>query len=160
GVRAYLGLSWTLAIEFIWYGLFAAALVVFERRAATVLDLLMPLSLLVIAGVSLMIDIRLPTGRPTMIYAAVIGYQCYRFVAGEIPLGRLVRSIAVFAVVALATNYVAFGLFRHPNITLAQTLGPWAFSTTLFLMMVLVPALREARLFNSGLFPKLGAMSY
>jgi len=160
GVRPFLGVSWTLAIELIWYALFAASLWLWRERAADLLDLLVPASLVTLAVASLAFDVRLPLGRPTMVYAAVIGFQSWRFLEGQIDIRRLLRSIAVFAVVALATTYVSFGIFSHERLTLAQALGPWTLGTVVFLVCVMYRPVREARILNSGLLPMLGAMSY
>lgn len=159
-VRPFLGVSWTLAVELVWYALFAASFVLFGKRAADRLDVVIPVSFAALALLSLVIGVRIPLGRPTMIYAAVIGFQCFRFHAGEISTRQLVRSIFVFACVALSGTYVAFGIFAHPKLTLGQAIGPWIVATVIFLGWVLYRPLREARLLNSGLFPMLGAMSY
>jgi peptidoglycan/LPS O-acetylase OafA/YrhL len=160
GQEAFLGVSWTLVIELIWYGMFAAALMRFGDRAASALDTLLPLSLVAMAIWSLILDARLPIGRPTMIYAAVIGFQCFRHAQGNLSSVALGRSLLVFGVVALSTNYVSFGLFRHPHITLVQSLGPWTLGTVVFLVVLLLEPLRTAHWLNSGLIPDLGAMSY
>lgn len=159
-VRAFLGVSWTLAVELVWYALFAASIVAFGKRAADRLDMFVPMTLVAMALASLAIDTRIPLGRPTMIYAAVVGFQCFRFHTGEIGAAALRRSILVFASVTLACNYVSFGIFTHPNLTLAQAIGPWIVATVVFLGVVLLRPLREARIMNVGLAPALGAMSY
>lgn len=160
GQKAFLGVTWTLAIELIWYAGFAICLVWCKDRAADALDRIVPVSLIVLAAVSLLIDHRIPLGRPTMIYAAVIGFQCFRFVTGKIATPMLVRSVSQFVVITAATTYIAFGHFGHPDITLAQAMGPWALGTTIFLLTVLTPSVRQQGWLNSGLLPWLGAMSY
>ena len=160
GARPFLGVSWTLAVELVWYALFAASIIMFGKRAADRLDVFIPVSFVALALLSLMIDTRIPLGRPTMIYAAVLGFQCYRFHSGDITARRLTQSIATFALVALFGTYVAFGYFDHPNLTLAQAMGPWIFATTIFLMWVLYRPWRELTLLNRGVLPALGAMSY
>lgn len=159
-VRPFLGVSWTLAVELVWYALFAASFVMFGKKAADRLDVFIPVSFAGLALLSLVIGVRIPLGRPTMIYAAVVGFQCFRFHAGEIGAKRLARSILVFACVALAGTYIAFGIFAHPNLTLAQAIGPWIVATAIFLGGVLYAPLREAKLLNRGMLPILGAMSY
>lgn len=160
GAQPFLGVSWTLAVELFWYVLFAASFVAFGKRSADRLDIAVPLSLALMALLSLAIGIRIPLGRPLMIYAAVIGFQCFRFHAGDIGTRQLARSIGIFAGTALFSTYVAFGVFRHPNLTLAQAIGPWILGTIIFLCWTLVRPFREARLANAGLLPALGAMSY
>jgi peptidoglycan/LPS O-acetylase OafA/YrhL len=159
-VRPFLGVSWTLAVELVWYALFAASFIVFGKRAADRLDVFVPVTLVAMAVISLLVGVRIPLGRPTMIYAAVIGFQCYRFHMNAIDARGLVRSISVFVLVTLASTYVSFGIFKHPNLTLAQAMGPWIVSTTIFLGWVLYRPIREARILNGGLLPALGAMSY
>ena len=160
GVPAFLGVSWTLAIELIWYGLFALVLSLSGKRAGDVLDVLVPAGLIGLALASLLLQTRLPIGRPTMIYAAVIGYQLFRFHRGDIYAARMARSVAIFVLVAWAANFVSFGIFRHPSITVGQALGPWTLSTAVFIVAMLVRPIREARWLNHGPLPMLGAMSY
>lgn len=160
GARAFLGVSWTLIIELIWYGLFAAALLRFGPRAGDMLDRFVPLALVALTLLSLAIGTRIPLGRPMMIYAAVLGFQCLRRHRGELSDRQLARSFGVFAVTVLAASYVGFGVFRHPTITLAQAMGPWTLATLLFAAAVLVRPLREAAVVNAGVLPVLGAASY
>jgi peptidoglycan/LPS O-acetylase OafA/YrhL len=160
GARPFLGVSWTLAVELFWYVLFAASFVAFGNRSADRLDVAVPASLVLMALLSLAIGTRIPLGRPMMIYAAVIGFQCFRFHTGEIGARRIARSIGVFACTVLLSTYVAFGVFAHPNLTLGQAMGPWIAGTIIFLGWTLVRPFREARVFNAGLLPALGAMSY
>ena len=160
GLKPFLGVSWTLLVEFVWYALFAGALLIFGKRAADRLDSALPVMLLLMIALSLVLGTRIPLGRPIMIYAAVIGFQCFRYHAAEITKSHLARSVLVFAALAASAMVVAFGYFLHPNLTLAQALGPWVMSTALFLLWVLYAPVREARVLNGGLLPWLGAMSY
>jgi peptidoglycan/LPS O-acetylase OafA/YrhL len=159
-VLPFVGVAWTLSVELAWYAIFAASIMLFGKRAADRLDVLVPASLLALTAASLLIGERIPLGRPTMIYAAVLGFQCFRYRAGEIDAKRLRLSVLVFAVVGLAGNYVAFGHFRHPNLTVMQTIGPWVLATAVFLIWTLYRPVREARALNAGVLPALGAMSY
>ena len=159
-IRPFLGVSWTLAVELVWYIAFAASFRLFGNQAADRLDIFVPVTLGALTLLSVILQERIPLGRPTMIYAAVIGFQCYRFHVGEIDARYLARSITVFSVVALLATYVAFGVFTHPNLTVGQTIGPWIFATVTFLLFTLWRPLREARLLNYGLVPALGAVSY
>lgn len=160
GARPFLGVSWTLAIELIWYALFAMSLLIWRARAAVWLDRIVPITLVAVTLLSLVLGMRIPLGRPTMIYAAVLGFQCYRHVAGQLDWRGLAGSVLRFCLVTVFASYVAFGHFRHPTITLTQDLGPWAMSTFVFLTVVLVAPLRQARMLNAGPLPALGAVSY
>ena len=56
----------------------------------------------------------------------------------------------VFACVALLAPYIVFGIFAHPNLTLAQAICPWIVATAIFLSGVLHVPLRVAKLMNTG----------
>jgi peptidoglycan/LPS O-acetylase OafA/YrhL len=127
---AILGVSWTLIIELIWYALFAGSLRFFGERSAQILSIFVPVSLVLLAFASLAIDSRIPLGRPAMIYAAVLGYQVFRFHTGLTSARSLMANVGVFLVVTSFTNWVAFGAFRHPHVTLYQALGPWTLANS------------------------------
>ena len=160
GVQAFLGVSWTLGIELVWYALFAVSLVWWGDDAAKWLDRLAPGALLGLTLLSLAVHSRIPLGRPMMIYAAVLGFQCQQHAVGRLGDKALIFSILRFSLVSLTASYVAFGYFRHPRITLAQDLGPWVLALSVFLLCVLSRSLREARWLNAGPAPYLGAISY
>ncbi|MGV3510841.1 MAG: acyltransferase family protein [Novosphingobium sp.] len=159
-LKAFLGVSWTLAIELIWYALFAMTLLAFGSRAARILDTAIPAGLLALAVISVMAGQRIPLGRPTMVYAAVIGFQCFRHSRGEITARALIASVMRFAAVALICDLVAFGLFTHGSITLAQAIGPWAVGSGIFLSVIFIAPLRDHPWLNHGVMPWLGSLSF
>jgi peptidoglycan/LPS O-acetylase OafA/YrhL len=160
GVPAILGVSWTLIIELIWYAVFAAAIYRFGGRAASVLGAALPAALVLLAMISLGLDTRIPLGRPMMIYAAVLGYQVYEYHAGTLSRNALYTAFAVFLGVSWFANIVAYGVFSHPKITLAQALGPWTVAPLLFLLVLLPARVRTAAFINKGILPLAGAISY
>lgn len=160
GVRAFYSVSWTLTIEFIWYGLFAILLRTAGAQAGTISAVAAPALMLLLTVTSLAIDTRIPLGRSGMVYAAVLGYQTYRYLQGDIT-GKLWRlQVAGFLVVTVISNSVAFGYFRHPNITLLQAIGPWTAALLLFVLAVSVPGLRGRRALAQPWVVALGATSY
>jgi len=156
--RAFYSVSWTLAIEFIWYALFVILLKTAGDRAGTVSAIAAPLAMVVLTVASLAIHTRIPLGRPGMIYAAVFGYQAYRHLQGETSRRAWHATIAAFALVTLASNAVAFGYFRHPNITLMQAIGPWSAALLLFVVVLGTPALQ--RLLAAPRIAAIGVASY
>jgi peptidoglycan/LPS O-acetylase OafA/YrhL len=160
GVPAILGVSWTLIIELIWYAVFAAAIFRFGDRAANVLSAALPAALIVLAIISLGIDTRIPLGRPMMIYAAVHGYQVYQYHAGKLSRNELYKAFAIFLSVSWFANIVAYGVFAHQKITLAQALGPWTFAPLIFFLVLLSARVRTADLINKGVLPLVGTVSY
>ena len=160
GVSPFLGVSWTLAVELVWYAIFAASFVLFGKRAGDRLDLFVPVMLAALTILSLVVQARIPLGRPVMIYAAVIGFQCFRYHVGEIDSRKLTRSIAIFSAVALFAIFVAFGVFAHPNLSVMQAIVPWIVATVIFLVCTLWSPLHTTPLLSRGIVPMLGAMSY
>ncbi|KPF78548.1 hypothetical protein IP88_03385 [alpha proteobacterium AAP81b] len=160
GARPFLGVSWTLIIEIMWYTLFGLSVTLFGKRAGDILDIVMPASLLALAAASLLLESRIPLGRPMMLYATVFGYQCYRHATGETDLRRFLLSIAVFLTTVLICTYVGFAVFQHAVMSFAQTLGPWLGGIATFLAIVFWPRLRDAPVFNAGWLPLLGTFSY
>lgn len=160
GSPAILGVSWTLIIELIWYAVFAAALIMFGDRAAIWLGIFVPVSLVALASISLVIDTRIPLGRPAMIYAAVLGYQLYQYHAGNLSRRQLYAALGGFFAVSWFCNIVSFGIFTHPHITLWQALGPWTVAPLLFFSILLPASVRTAPVLNRGLLPMAGAVSY
>lgn len=160
GIPAILGVSWTLIIELIWYALFAISISLFKDRAADLLSAMMPLLLIFLGGASLWLEMRIPLGRPAMIYAAIMGFHAYQYHTGKISRNRLYLSLAIFLAVSWFTNIVAFGIFSHPSITLAQALGPWTIAPLLFFIIILPDRLRSSPFINGGILPLSGAISY
>ncbi|MVZ96572.1 acyltransferase [Sphingorhabdus sp. IMCC26285] len=160
GVPAILGVSWTLIIELIWYALFAVAISIYKERAALLLAIMMPTILVVLGLASLWMETRIPLGRPAMIYAAILGYQAYQFHSGKLSRKQLAFALGIFLAVSWFTNIIAFGIFTHPSITLAQALGPWTIAPLLFFVVLLVDRIRTSPLINSGFLPLAGTISY
>jgi peptidoglycan/LPS O-acetylase OafA/YrhL len=160
GAQPFLGVSWTLIIEIIWYSLFALSVVLFKKRAGDILDIVMPVTLLAMAVASLAMEMRLPLGRPMMVYATVMGYQFYRHAVGETSDARLARSLGVFVAVIVFSYWVAFGVFAHPRMSFAQALGPWLIGTSIFATILLVEPIRTSDILNDGWLPRLGVYSY
>ncbi|MFC3173508.1 acyltransferase family protein [Novosphingobium bradum] len=160
GARPILGVTWTLGIEFAWYGLFALAVAQWGEAAARRLGLILPALLLALCAVSLGLAMRLPLGRITFLYACVLGFLAFRHDRGQLSRAGLLAHGGGFVVVLLVVDGVQFGLFRHGAISLAQVIWPSVVAPALFLGVVLAPCLRAAPLLARGVVPALGAASY
>ena len=160
GVQPFLGVAWTLMIEFVWYVLFALAYRRFGDRAGVILAIILPVMLAGLAVASVVSGIRLPLGRFAMVYACVLGYLAYLHDRKVITTRMLVISMAGFLVVNLGSSVVAFGWFHHANVSLGQVLWTWPLGLLAFFGVVLWPRLRAVRMLNCGLVPAVGAASY
>ncbi len=160
GAKPILGVTWTLAVEFVWYGLFALSLWRFGDRAGRILSIALPIIILVLTVASLVLGERVPLGRLNMIYACVLGYQAYLLDSGKISLRTLGLSIIAFLAVTIMSNLVAFGFYHHPQISLWQALWPWILGPLAFFAVVAMPQVRNAKILNEGVLPRWGAASY
>src|SRR5262249_11564080 len=158
--RPFYSVSWTLAIEFIWYALFVILIKLAGRRAGSISAVAAPTLMVLMTLASLAIGARIPLGRPGMVYAAVLGYQTYRYHEGEISARAWRLNLVAFLFVTLVSNYVAFGHFHHPKISLMQAIGPWTAALALFALAVAVPAIRGRRGLANPTVAWLGASSY
>lgn len=160
GLPAFLGVSWTLAIEFIWYAAFAFLMILFWGRYVVLLCILGSLGLMALAATSLVADVRLPLGRAGMLNAALFGYAAYMAHMGRVTNTQF-RGAAVLFLGALAiSQWVSFGYFEHPNITLFNGLAGWLLAAALFLVFHQVQRLREVSLFSNPFVLRLGESSY
>ncbi|MDO6416159.1 acyltransferase [Sphingomonas sp. BIUV-7] len=158
GRPAFLGVTWTLILEFAWYALFAFGWRKFGSRSGSVLTSTAALASAGSIILSLAVGHRMPMGRIGMIYAATIGFQSFRWLSREIRTSTFVRDVFVFLSIMAVGNAVAFGHFHHPTITFAQSFWPWLFAPALFLT-ILHPALRTTRIFENKGVARFGAIS-
>jgi peptidoglycan/LPS O-acetylase OafA/YrhL len=160
GAQPIHGVTWTLSLELIWYGMFAVMIAWRGERFAGPLLVVFPLALLGGAALSLAIEHRIPLARPGMVYAAVLGCRVYAWHAGRLSGGRLAIDAMVFTGVMTLCNFVSFGHFAHPSITLWQAVVPWLAATGFFLLVMTNAGVRESRIFDNRVLPLLGAMSF
>ena len=160
GVAAYLGVSWTLSLEFAWYAIFA--LMFYRYREADVIRIVnaYSLALVALALAALLLGHRLPVGRLGMVGAALVGYATYRHRAGGLDASRYWRAIRAYLAALALSQGVMFGHFAHPNITLFNALAGWSLSSLLFLGVVHARALRESVLVDNRLTLLVGTVSY
>jgi peptidoglycan/LPS O-acetylase OafA/YrhL len=160
GVPRIHGVTWTLILELIWYAIFAGAILAFRGRSISWLSILAPAGLIALTILSLIVHHRIPAGRIGMLYAAIFGMQAFRHFNGAIGNRRFWIDAAVFIGVMFAANAVAFGVFRHPTITLYQAVIPWLVGTALFLMVYAPSRVRHAAFLRSPVVVVLGEISY
>jgi peptidoglycan/LPS O-acetylase OafA/YrhL len=159
-VDPILGVTWTLNLEFAWYGLFALAIVAIGRQFDDRLVIVAPCLVLLLVVVSLCLQQRLPSGRINMIYLAIIGCRVYRYYIGRLTLRRLSIDVAIFLAISTFSNAIAFGYFRHPRITMMQALAPWTIAVVLMFLVFTVPRIRESGIMSSPILAWLGMISF
>lgn len=160
GAPKIYGVTWTLTLELIWYTIFAAAILTFRGRSIAWLSILAPAGLVVLTILSLIVHHRIPAGRIGMLYAAIFGMQAFRHFNGAVGNRRFCVDAVVFTGVMVGANAVAFGVFKHPTITLYQAVAPWFVATALFLIVYAPSRVRHAAVLKSPLIVMLGEISY
>jgi peptidoglycan/LPS O-acetylase OafA/YrhL len=159
GHPSFLGVTWTLSLEFLWYGLFAATIFVFRARAGVVLEIALPVIVIMAMIGSLVINQRIPIGYFGMIYAASLGYQAFLLFDGSLSKRRFWTSAGLFVAIMSIGNVVSYGYFHHERTTLAASIVPWLLAPALFFALQ-IPSFRNLPLFRDRALAALGAISF
>lgn len=154
----FVGGSWTLSLEMVWYiGISGSFLLALNRK-----------TMLITAGavlISCMADIgcahglHLPMGRVSMLVLCVLGLLCYRLEQGYLSC----RSFATLAAILVATIginlFFGFQLFptNAESIRLATVANSWSLAAIIFFVPFF---LRHRTIWSHRLFSFLGRISY
>lgn len=160
GLPALISVSWTLSLEFIWYGAFLVFFLLFGWKRILTLSLLGSAGLVALSILCIVIETRLPLGRAGMLNAALLGYAAYGFHEGRLSRNSFLIAAGAFVAAALISQYVAFGVFTHEKITLISGLSGWLLATAFFLPLMLWKRARENRRINNKVTARLGEISY
>lgn len=132
GAPPVLGVAWTLSVEFAWYGFFAIYFLYFGHRRVVEASLVFSAGMMVLALLCLALEIRAPMGRIGMIGAALLGYVfcCWhlRMVAGR----AVVLVAIVFGCATVLGQWVSFGYFDHPQMSLFNAQSAWLLALAAF----------------------------
>ncbi len=160
GHPALLGVSWTLSLEFVWYGVFALVMLAGGERHALSLTLAASAGLIALSVLALLIDTRPPLGRFAMLGAATLGYAAFVSAEGGLSRRRLWIGFAGFALAVSVSQAVAFGHFHHPKVTLGSGLRGWLGAVAVFWAFQASAALRASPVCRHPLSRSLGRVSY
>lgn len=160
GHKSYIGVAWTLAIEFIWYGAFLIAYLMFGHKRIFELSLMASLGLIALSLFSIAIETRLPLGRAGMLTAALLGYAAYALHEKLITPRRFYAAAGLFLAAICTSQIVSFGYFTHPKITLFNGLSGWLLASGVFLSFILSRRLRESAAVNNPFAARMGEISY
>lgn len=155
-----LGVAWTLPLEFIWYAIFLAYALTIGRDRIAELSILFSLMMCGAAALSIVAHVRLPLGRVGMIDAALLGYTLFGLNNHLVSVRKFVAAGAAFLFSTTFAEWVSFGYFEHPNISLFNGFSGWLGATMVFLVFTLVRPLRDSRFVNSPVLGRAGEISY
>jgi peptidoglycan/LPS O-acetylase OafA/YrhL len=158
---AYLGVTWTISLEIVWYVLFAAIYYTIGERWLRRMHTVLCAGLLAAGALSLAYGVRLPTGRVAMVIAAVTGSLFAQWYRGQLSNRKLAASTALFAAAVTLATYASFGHLSHPNITLFQASTAWSLGTVLTLALIIAAKYqRLPRYLEGPAWVRLGTISY
>jgi peptidoglycan/LPS O-acetylase OafA/YrhL len=132
GAPPILGVSWTLSLEFIWYGVFAVIFYGLGWNRLVRAHALFCSALLALSLVSVITESRVPLGRVSMLGAALTGCVAAQWRRGQVDSRTLAKSTTLFAVACGTGLWVAFGHFAHFKVSLASVVVAWSGAFVLF----------------------------
>lgn len=126
------GGSWTLAIEAVWYVLFALLYWLGAARRTVLVHAGANLVFLFVSLASIGLHMRLPLGKIGFLFTCFVGLYFYRYASGAI--SRRAFLVGAFASMAnyLIALTVAFYLFSHPTHSFQSVLTSWSLGAAIF----------------------------
>jgi peptidoglycan/LPS O-acetylase OafA/YrhL len=158
GQEGFVGGSWTLSLEMIWYAIIST-LFVLSLNKKTVALVIVSLAISGIAEVMCAAGHHLPMGRLSMLLCCVLGLVCYRREQTSIST-RTFTILSVLLGGAIVSNlFIGFQLFPgpHPSATFRMAFFSWSLAAMVFLLPFLS---RKCTFWGHSGFSFLGRISY
>jgi peptidoglycan/LPS O-acetylase OafA/YrhL len=158
GQENFVGGSWTLSLEMVWYisisGLFLVSL---NKRPNVLVSLSVLVS--VLAQISCALGHHLPMGRLSMLVCCVFGLVCYRRDQDDISDKHFALLSAVLSVTIVLNLFVGFQLYPgiHSSAPFKMVIVSWVLAAIMFFTAFFM---RQASLWQNSVFSFLGRISY
>jgi len=135
GKPLYVGLSWTLSLEIVWYAIFAIIfLLSLQKNIFTFLRIAGGLIIL-ISIISLIVGTRFPMGRFAYLYSCLIGLMTYRFYIGDISKEKFKRALFISLLPIIISFYITYGHFHNSIFSLVCVFLSWLGGYLLFFIL-------------------------
>ncbi len=131
--KGFVGGSWTLSIEMVWYiGLSVALLISINKKTKTLVFFAVLAS--VVAGVFCAHGTHIPMGRLSMLVCCVIGFVCFRWNKGDITVRHFIALSTILVAVIVTNLVIGFLLYpdAHPSATFSMVRDSWLLAGLLF----------------------------
>jgi len=154
----FVGGSWTLSLEMLWYiaisGLFLVSL---NKNAVLLVAVSVIISLL--AEIACGFGHHLPMGRLSMLLCCVTGLLCYRHERQDISNNRFFLLLGIMAMTIFANVIVGFKLFPspHPDAGFFMVLDSWSLAALIFFLPLVK---RSWKIWDLAGFKFIGRISY
>lgn len=160
GSPGLLGVSWSLSLEFVWYGMICVLLMSFKPKRLAYACMAFSGFLIVVSLLSVGLEQRPPFGRLLMLNAALLGFARFCFENRLLSERGFILTNLAFILCAIATLMIGFGFFEHPRVSLASNATAWITSYVIFSVTCGSKFLRNSRLHQSSFIAQIGTYSY
>ncbi|HTQ71090.1 MAG TPA: acyltransferase, partial [Acidocella sp.] len=155
---SFVGGSWTLSLEMIWYITLSCLFIVSLNKNA---KLLVSASVVisVLADIACSLGHHIPMGRVSMLLCCVTGLLCYRHEKRDISNSTFYALLAIMAATIFCNIFVGFQLFPspHPSATFCMVLDSWSCAALIFF----VPFVKQHwKIWNVSGFKFFARISY
>lgn len=147
------GSSWTLFIEFVWYGIFSLLFYLNLNKRFLALIIAPSIILITISLFSLILKIRIPIGHLVLLDLCFIGLFIYRFFTNLINTKTLTLGLLIAFVGISFSLYVAFYHYNNPMFSFRCVLISYILGSLIFAFFYIFN-------FSSKILSFLGKISY
>jgi peptidoglycan/LPS O-acetylase OafA/YrhL len=157
-IANFVGGSWTLSLEAVWYlGVSVLFCLSLNRKTWFVVTIAVVFSLA--AEIACALGHHLPMGRLSMLVCCVAGMVCYRRESGALSPEYFRVVMAILLAVITANLLVGMLLFPspHPTASFQMAGDSWLLAALIFFIPF---TLRESRIWGHSFFSFLGRISY
>lgn len=155
GLPNYVGGSWTLFIELLWYVGFAILFFLKLNRRHWLVFYAPIVGILALEVLSVALQVRFPFGRFSMVAACFMGLLWMRYNDGAVTLRFFAITLAAYAATLLSAFYVGFELMKagEDNLTFQAMAITWIVGVAIF-------AIAYRLRFHNPVLQYLGMISY
>ena len=156
--KNFVGGSWTLSLELVWYLLISAVFTLSLRRSAYYLVGLA--GAVSVGGWAICASgHHVPMGRISMLLCCIVGFFCYRLDRLEIERRNFFSACSTLGSLIVLNLIVGDAIFpsRHPSSTVQMALPSWALAAVVFFLPFIT---RSSDFWRRGILAFLGRISY
>jgi peptidoglycan/LPS O-acetylase OafA/YrhL len=157
-VKNFVGGSWTLSLEMVWYIVLSGLLLLSINKRIRPLVV----GSVAVSAVSWAVcgtGHHVPMGRLSMLLCCVTGLLCYRYEQGSLPKAAFLRLLGLMSCLIMLNIVVGDVIFPapHPTSTFAMVFDSWSLAAVVFFVPF---ATRKSDFWRHSTLAYLGRISY